>query len=508
MAGYKEGQRLVLFDLPDEVLFQIVEYFPRPHIRKRYLKKESSDNAIEAFRATCKKAFHLSDPLFWRCLSVRHLDEYNKIKAFLARYPLRPHYVRHLELIPAYLGSPRRDDKIQEIIALASILPNLERLSACPECYLKDEECKRLITRWAIALAFYFQSTNYNQLKYCYARLWTFLEGQQQSLILPLLNAPRLVELTLEAADLRDLRVDSIPKQSTALKKLKLIRCRLEEPALAALLGAPLSLASFEISLMSNHLSRPSIEREEYILILKAIKLLQRLQPNLTALGVTFQDGTALEDEISQGEFDLSRLRCLKELTLSARNTYFFRPFHERVEGPCLWFPVNGLCKLPAGLERIHILSETEDIDLVGLAEALLRHRDAGKTLPASLRLSCDVQSRHVRPLTEAMQNAEDRTLRALDIFMTQLSFLEIKYIMRWFEEVEDLEDEIVYSCTRTLVAERMAVANDVDDSAADPGTFELKDYTHSELEPFGMHLLPGEYLEGILSESESSDED
>ncbi|KIX92310.1 uncharacterized protein Z520_12056 [Fonsecaea multimorphosa CBS 102226] len=485
MAGYKEGQRLVLLDLPDEVLVEIVKYLPPPHNPEGCIEEEIYGNGVETFRATCRKAFHLCDPLWWKCLSVHTYGQYDRIRGFLSRDALRPLYVRHLELMPDYRFIREVDENLQDMAALTSLCPNLERLCIWPKSYLDDAGCKRLVKRWEAVLATHFQLANFSKLQYCYLRLWMFRPKLRQSLVMPLLRASRLVDLTLESTDLRGLWLDSIPMHSTALKKLKLLRCWVDEPTLAAILGAPQSLDSFEISLQFRHEAGPITGEEEYRLLLQGIELLTRLQPNLVSLGLTFQDGAGLEVEMLNDVFDFSPLRCLKELTLNALSTYFFRPLLQRLEAPSLWCPVNGLYKLPASLERINLLSETEDIDLAGLADALLRHRYAGKSLPTSLRLFCDVQKEHERPLTAAEQVTEDRSLAAIETLMTQLAFVEIKYLKRWFVHDEDRLNGNIYSCTRALEVKRTANAAIVDNSGLNSGSFEMKEDTYSELEFF-----------------------
>ncbi|KIW88916.1 uncharacterized protein Z519_10400 [Cladophialophora bantiana CBS 173.52] len=89
------------------------------------------------------------------------------------------------------------------------------------------------------------------------------------------------------------------------------------------------------------------------------------------------------------------------------------------------WCPINGFDKLPPGREHLNLQSETEDVD------ALLGSGYAGKSLPESLRLFCDVQKERDRSLEEEDQETDDRNLRAIEALMTQLPLREIENMNR-----------------------------------------------------------------------------
>ncbi|KIW74619.1 hypothetical protein Z517_11389 [Fonsecaea pedrosoi CBS 271.37] len=448
MAGYKEGQRLVLLDLPDEVLAEIVEWLPTHHIK---------GNAVKAFRATCSEAFRVCDPLWWRHLSIHCLSKCSRIKEFLSRHPRRYLYVRFLEFGPDYRDLVETDSFLQELAEIASLCPNLEHLCIQQCNTLAILALRNQVMGWETELASQFGSFNFDKLRYCYATLWLLQPRLQRPLILPLLGAQRLIDLTLECSDLRQLGLDSIPMHSTALERLKLSMCRLDQPTLAAILGIPRSLATFEITPQVHHNYDRSTEVEGYRLLLQAVELLIRFQPNLISLGLTFRDGSRFESGVLNDSFDFSRLSSLKKLTIHATNTSAFRPYRQGLVADFLWCPMNALDKLPASLKDIFLVSETEDIDLDGLSEALLKQRTAGKSLPASLRLYCDVEMVHEQIFTEMEQPEEDTSPRAIDILMMQLSFVQVKYSKQWAVIDRDGRVPRVYNYLESLEANKTA---------------------------------------------------
>ncbi|OAL38703.1 hypothetical protein AYO20_01909 [Fonsecaea nubica] len=429
MADYEEGQRLVLLDLPDEVLAELVEWLPTRHIK---------GNA-------------------WRHLSIHCLSKCSRFKEFLSCHPRRHLYVRYLEFGADYRDVVETDNFHQELAAIASLCPNLEHLCIQQCNNLAIVSLKDQVMGWETALASRFGSFNFDKLRYCYATLWLLQPRLQRPLILPLLSAQRLVDLTLECSDLRQLGLDSIPIHSTALKRLKLSMCRLDQPTLTAILGIPRSLTTFEITPQVHHHYDRSTEVEGYRLLLLAVELLIRSQPNLISLGLTFRDGSRFESGKLNDLFDFSRLSSLTKLTIHATNTSGFRPYTQDFVADFLWCPMNALDKLPAGLKDIFLVSETEDIDLDGLSEALLKQRTAGKSLPASLRLYCDVEMVHEQIFTEVEQPEEDACPRAIDVLMTQLSFVQVRYSKQWV--VIDREERVprVTNYLESLEANRTA---------------------------------------------------
>jgi hypothetical protein len=284
---------------------------------------------------------------------------------------------------------------------------------------------------WLSALQHVLDTHRFPLLRECFLNFTGIpLQGQRAPRIEHLLQAPRLTRLALDGLDLRGFQGDSIPQHSAALATLKLARCAVDEHSMSALLSKPRGLQFLDFCRLEYNIGSSPMSNEQYVTQLM-LAIVTRTQSGLNKLKMHFEHAFLLEKKEFRGAFDLTELRQLKKLSITAEQECVIdrtdrdRPHDYGVDST--WRPTNLVDRLPAGLEQLKLKGYVFrwGVDLEGLADDLLgtthpHSQHSGRSIPKSLRRLklVTTQQNHCRPLNKDAQARDDKLYRGIDRLM------------------------------------------------------------------------------------------
>ena len=256
--------RKLLLDLPNEILAQIIEYLDSHsrcensrnwnleeegleggHTKNEQLQVDASQSrtALSNFRLTCTHACDLCEPAFCRKLVVSGATASEETTSLLGAREHRRHLVEVVRFVPNF----RDGEDVGKVVEGISRLPNLKDLGIWAQGNDTASASTAALQLFTNALSLQLKIRTFTQLQQCHIRL-SFNEMLQQPplQIAGLLDAPKLITLRIEDADLRDTASHRLRRKSATIKTISLLNCVLDEQALVALLSWPAALTHLD----------------------------------------------------------------------------------------------------------------------------------------------------------------------------------------------------------------------------------------------------------------------
>ncbi len=398
-----------LLDLPNEILgliFNDLTY------------EQWNGTSLSSFRQTCQKAYDVASPAWLRRIRLSRPSPANKLKLVLDANEMRMNHVQSLCIEPETFATSVTNGEL--MLGLISRLPNLRHLNITDGrlALRRLEQFCSILNRELLANAF-------TELREC--ELYLGLHNSRTRFPLQtqhLFKAPKLVRLSLDSVDLRVFDGQTIPERSTALRTLKLSCCTIDEASLFAIFRKPQALESFEFYALERSDFYTPYQKEERCVMQLVLPLLAREAPCLSALKLLFSCGNNVQEMHYEDIFDFSQMKTLKNLAVGADCFLTARGDTH------MWCPINIFHKLPDALESINIRAKhCGEVDMYKLSKALLDCRNAGHSLPGSLRqVNIAVDKTHMRPFDKDDQQKDDRLRAGIECFLKELSLPELIY--------------------------------------------------------------------------------
>ncbi|KAJ9608242.1 hypothetical protein H2200_007230 [Cladophialophora chaetospira] len=429
MTTTQQG-RLLLLDLPNEVLALIINNlvretqswpnmfnFPEPEYR----------TSIDNFRQTCRHIRELCEPAFCRRFILENSLASNKMELVLKAHQQRRYYV---EAIKARLASPNVD--ATSAPTTLPHLPNLKRLDiivkTC-EWGLGPDYQPYLNT-----VASQLKHSPFSELRFCSISLPYASHGRQKQFhIGGLMTSPKLRSLSLQYVDLRGLQEELLESTSTGLESLLLCSCGLDEKTMKAILKVYCVLEHLSVDLpLCNVHEIPA--GDTYVTW--EFRMLQQLLSSLGNQGLkttelSFDCCMLIESDEARHSFDLTKLNVLKELTIRTSSIVTEPTRHPSDAKISVCCPTSVFDALPASIEIVKLIMDGY-FDLEKLARTLLDAKYNGGGLPKSLvriDISGDMGGRRFSP--KVQQEEDERLLKGIELFMTELALPELRYYLR-----------------------------------------------------------------------------
>lgn len=397
MAAYSPGQRIVLLNLPDEILLNVVDK----------VEEDGHDGFINVdvwnLRHTCRHLSHLCAPAQSRHIVLRINSDYHN--PFFATSLHQNKHVEVLEILPS-------NDDVEGALASLKHFPKIKTLEISNR--IND-------TEWEDVLNSEIRRATFRELQECVLRFWE----QARVPLSTFLRAPKLKSLKLDNACVQGMRTQSVVAHSSVLKELCLYNCILKKSSTAHLLSAPLALEKFELTSkpsLTGVSTPPDQERRE---IKWVIEILRAQQPGLISLDLTSRRAFT-STNIPNNLLDLERFEALERLSL---NVHADSPARDQP-----WSPVKFLRKLPTSLRMIELSSGSSEFDLEKLALGLISAQWQGRSLPGSLQT---IKISTVKNLSDedfflVNPGMEEATLlRGIRLLMTKFSVMHLDYTYR-----------------------------------------------------------------------------
>ena len=152
--------------------------------------------------------------------------------------------------------------------------------------------------------------------------------------------------------DLRGLHRPTVPKHSTALTKLDLFRCKIDEPTISAILSVPFALEALHLTLALPSSYRTSDPRD-LPFFQDLLTELACQQPGVKALDLDMRCFRIPDPKQSKNSVDFAQLTSLKRLHLHDTTSFAIHGVFSDDNQSLL--AIRHCCKFPIGLERLKV---------------------------------------------------------------------------------------------------------------------------------------------------------
>ncbi|KAJ9609411.1 hypothetical protein H2200_005738 [Cladophialophora chaetospira] len=219
-----------LFDLPNEILLNLVENLVD--------EQQPTKQTLSSFRQTCKHASRLAEQTWWRHIQLRSHRHYETLVFLLNGNELPLAHIQELEIVPvaeqAETITYRHKDRF---------------ISLC-----RDLRCLTVDTgfEWACRSAMLYElrlpAHRFPELRECEL---SFSESREccRASFMNILEAPKLITLTLDTIDLRGPPEGTLSDRASPLKILKLRNCAVDDSSITVVLRKPSALKVLEFGL-------------------------------------------------------------------------------------------------------------------------------------------------------------------------------------------------------------------------------------------------------------------
>jgi hypothetical protein len=157
MAAANQGQARLLFDLPDEILLEIIGYLSQEIRYDTYRLLRRHDH-VKPFRATCRRALELCEPTWCPFMSIYRVASCQVVNSLLGARPQREQLVESLQLHPTRALDSVKVDGILQMTGFLSRFPNLKYLEI-DAGFWSWSSPRRSFAMWRGALALQLEST-------------------------------------------------------------------------------------------------------------------------------------------------------------------------------------------------------------------------------------------------------------------------------------------------------------------------------------------------------------